>query len=166
MRTSLQQDAQILSHHLYHYCQKIYQSIDSGCSQLSLQQIKQIVQQELQKYRQQIGLSSSIRFEAPVPLIKLSDLLNEFWSFKEKNGASEDSLYRIKFIGKYLIEACSDVEVGTINHGTARKSFNRLDSLNLKFTSKQTYASVAIAAFNWAIKQGFVKTNYFAARLH
>ena len=145
------------------YCQKIYQSIDSGCSQLSLQQIKQIVQQELQKYRQQIGLSSSIRFEAPVPLIKLSDLLNEFWSFKQKNGASEDSLYRIKFIGKYLIEACSDVEVGTINHGTARKSFNRLDSLNLKFTSKQTYA---IAAFNWAIKQGFVKTNYFAARLH
>ena len=89
--------------------------------------------------------------------------MNEFWSFKEKNGASEDSLYRIKFIGKYLIEACSDVEVGTINHGTARKSFNRLDSLNLKFTSKQTYA---IAAFNWAIKQGFVKTNYFAARLH
>ena len=68
LRTSLQQDAQILSHHLYHYCQKIYQSIDSGCSQLSLQQIKQIVQQELQKYRQQIGLSSSIRFEAPVPL--------------------------------------------------------------------------------------------------
>jgi integrase len=165
LRTSLQQDAQILSHHLYHYNQKIYQSIDSGCSQLSLQQIKQIVQQELQKYRQQIGLSSSIRFEAPVPLIKLSDLLNEFWSFKQKNGASEDSLYRIKFIGKYLIEACSDVEVGTINHGTARKFFNRLDSLNLKFTSKQTYASVAIAAFNWAIKQGFVKTNYFAGKI-
>ena len=99
------------------------------------------------------------------PLIKLSDLLNEFWSFKQKNGASEDSLYRIKFIGKYLVEACSDVEVGTINHGTARKFFNRLDSLNLKFTSKQTYASVAIAAFNWAIKQGFVKTNYFAGKI-
>ena len=78
------------------YSQKIYQSIDSGCSQLSLQQIKQIVQQELQKYRQQIGLSSSIRFEAPVPLIKLSDLLNEFWSFKQKNGANEDNLYRIE----------------------------------------------------------------------
>jgi len=99
------------------------------------------------------------------PLIKLSDLLNEFWSFKQKNGASEDSLYRIKFIGKYLVEACSDVEVGTINHGTARKFFNRLDSLNLKFTSKQTYAIVAIAAFNWAVKQGFVKTNYFAGKI-
>ena len=89
-----------------------------------------------------------------------------FGLLNKKNGASEDSLYRIKFTGKYLIGACSDVEVGTINHGTARKSFNRLDSLNLKFTSKQTYAGVAIAAFNWAIKQGFVKTNYFAARLH
>ena len=64
-----------------------------------------------------------------------------------------------------MIEACSDVEVGTINHGTARKFFNRLDSLNLKFTSKQTYASFTIAAFNWAVKQGFVKTNYFAGKI-
>ena len=88
-----------------------------------------------------------------------------FGLLNKKNGASEDSLYRIKFIGKYLIEACSDVEVGTINHGTARKFFNRLDSLNLKFTSKQTYASFTIAAFNWAVKQGFVKTNYFAGKI-
>jgi len=88
-----------------------------------------------------------------------------FGLLNKKNGASEDSLYRIKFTGKYLIEACSDIEVGTINHGTARKCFNRLDSLNLKFTSKQTYASVAIAAFNLAVKQGFVKTNYFVGKI-
>ena len=80
-----------------------------------------------EKYRQQIGLSSSIRFEAPAPpLIKLSDLLNEFWSFKQKNGASEDSLYRIKFIGKYLIEACSDVKVGTINQVQPENSLTDL----------------------------------------
>ena len=41
----LQQDAKTLSHHLYHYCQRIYQSIGSGYSQLTLAQIKQIAQQ-------------------------------------------------------------------------------------------------------------------------
>ena len=86
LRTNLQQDAKILSHHLYHYCQRIYQSIDSGYSQLTLAQIKRLAQQELQKYRQQIGLASSIRFESAEPLMKLSDLLNEFLSFKQKMG--------------------------------------------------------------------------------
>ena len=64
LRTNLQQDAKTLSHHLYHYCRRIYQSIGSGYSQPTLAQIKQLAQQELQKYRQQIGLTSSIRFEA------------------------------------------------------------------------------------------------------
>ena len=82
----LQQDAKNLSHHLYHYCQRIYQSIGSGYSQLTLAQIKQLAQQELQKYRQQIGLTSSIRFEAAEPLMKLSDLLNEFCLLNKKTG--------------------------------------------------------------------------------
>ena len=86
LRTNLQQDAKILSHHLYPYCQRIYQSIASGYSQLTLAQIKRLAQQELQKYRQQIGLASSIRFESAEPLMKLSDLLNEFLSFKQKMG--------------------------------------------------------------------------------
>ena len=86
LRTNLQQDAKTLSHHLYHYCQRIYQSIGSGYSQLTLAQIKQIAQQELQKYRQQIGLTSSIRFEAAEPLMKLSDLLNEFCLLNKKTG--------------------------------------------------------------------------------
>jgi hypothetical protein len=64
----------------------MYQSIDSGYSQLTLAQIKRLAQQELQKYRQQIGLASSIRFESAEPLMKLSDLLNEFLSFKQKMG--------------------------------------------------------------------------------
>ena len=165
LRTNLQQDAKNLSHHLYHYCQRIYQSIGSGYSQLTLAQIKQLAQQELQKYRQQIGLTSSIRFEAAEPLMKLSDLLNEFLSFKQKNGASHSSVYRIEFIGKHLIEACSNVEVSTINHGTARKFYDFLDKLELKTRSKQTYASAIIAAFNWAVKQGFVKTNYFSGKI-
>ena len=57
-----------------------------GYSQLTLAQIKQLAQQELPKYGQQIGLASSIRFEAAEPLMKLSDLLNEFLSFKQKTG--------------------------------------------------------------------------------
>ena len=165
LRTNLQQDAKTLSHHLYHYCQRIYQSIDSGYSQLTLAQIKRLAQQELQKYRQQIGLTSSIRFEAAEPLMKLSDLLNEFLSFKQKMGLVMTSLYPIGFIGKYLIEACSNVEVSTINHGTARKLYDFLDKLELKTRSKLTYASAIIAAFNWAVKQGFVKTNYFSQEL-
>ena len=97
--------------------------------------------------------------------MKLSDLLNVFLSFKQKNGASHSSLYRIEFIGKHLIEACSNVEVSTINHGTARKFYDFLDKLELKTRSKQTYASAIIAAFNWAVKQGFVKTNYFSGKI-
>jgi hypothetical protein len=88
LRTNLQQDAKTLSLHLYHYCQRIYQSTGSGYYQLTLAQIKQLAQQELQKYRQQIGLTLSVRFEAAGPLMKLSDLLNEFLSFKQENEAS------------------------------------------------------------------------------
>ena len=84
--------AKTLSLHLYHYCQRIYQSIGSGYYQLTLAQIKQLAQQELQKYRQQIGLTSSVRFEAAGPSIKLSDLLNEFLSFKQKMGLVITSL--------------------------------------------------------------------------
>ena len=92
-------------------------------------------------------------------------LLNQFLRFKEKNGVSQGILYRIKFIGKYLIEACSDVEVSTINHGTARKFFDLFDQLKLKARSKQTYASAVVAAFNWAVKQGYVKANYFSGKI-
>ena len=54
---------------------KGYTSLSAlGYSQLTLAQIKQLAQQELQKYREQIGLASSIRFEAAEPLMKLSDL--------------------------------------------------------------------------------------------
>ena len=64
-----------------------------GYSQLTLAQIKQLAQQELPKYGQQIGLASSIRFEAAEPLMKLSDLhLNEFLSFKQKMGLVITSL--------------------------------------------------------------------------
>jgi len=84
--------------------------------------------------------------------MKLSDLLNELFYFKQKNGVDHSSLYRIEFIGKYLIEVCSNVEVSTINHGTDRKFYDFLDKLELKTRSKQTYVSAIIAAFN-------VKTN-------
>ena len=165
LKTHLQQDAHILSRHLYHYCQSVYQSVEFGYSKLTLAEIKILTQEELQKYRQQIGLTSSIRFEAAEPELCLSELLDKFASFKQKIGASKDSLYRISFIHQRLLDVCSDVELGSINHTTARKFYQYLDNLKLKDGSKRTYASVVIAAFNWAVSQGYVKVNYFTGKM-
>jgi len=110
-------------------------------------------------------LASSIRFEAAEPKLCLSELLSRFASFKQQSDASKDSLYRISFIYQRLLDVCSDVELGSINHTTTRKFYQYLDNLKLKDRSKLTPASVVIAAFNWAVSQGYVKVNYFTDKM-